>query len=102
MSTAIVDIACRPLATALQVNRCCGHAYDSLPATPQKATVWYDSQLLVATSATQHSGPTAIQAHCAALQQLHMSNGCGLGAQTIWRNLAIASRDWLRLEVNVL
>ena len=45
------------------------------PATPSRANVWYDTQLLVVTSAAQHSGPTAIQAHCAALKQRHTFNG---------------------------
>ncbi|DBB05587.1 TPA: hypothetical protein ACH3X1_012531 [Trebouxia sp. C0004] len=46
---------------------------DCFPATPRQATVWYDQQLLVATATAQHSGPVAIQAHCAALKQLHIT-----------------------------
>ena len=38
------------------------------PATPSRAEVWYDHELLEATSALQHAGPTALQAHGAALQ----------------------------------
>lgn len=90
-----------------QCNKCSAQiilhplSLDSFPATPRRATVWYDNQLLVVTSAAQHSGPTAIQAHCAALQQLYLFNGCGPGAQAIWRHLATASRNWLRLEVTM-
>lgn len=66
---------------------------DCFPATPRQATVWYDQQLLVATAAAQHSGPVAIQAHCAALKQLHMHNGCGPGNTGIWTNLSSASQN---------
>ena len=52
---------------------CCGTqlelqpvSLDCFPAKPLRAQVWYDTQMLVATTAAQHSGPTAIQAHCAA------------------------------------
>ena len=73
---------------------------DCFPATPRQATVWYDQQLLVATAAAQHSGPVAIQAHCAALKQLHMHNGCGPGNTGIWTNLSSASQNWHRVEVH--
>ena len=85
---------------------CCGTqldlhpvSLDCFPATPRRAQVWYDTQMLVATTAAQHSGPTAIQAHCAALKQLHMHNGCGPGQQGIWTNLSTASQQWHRLQV---
>ncbi|DBA78892.1 TPA: hypothetical protein ACH3X1_008774 [Trebouxia sp. C0004] len=74
---------------------------DCFPATPRQATVWYDQQLLVATAAAQHSDPVAIQAHCAALKQLHIHNGCGLGHPGIWTNLCSASQNWHRVEVEM-
>ena len=75
---------------------------DCFSATPRQAKIWYDTQMLVAATTAQLSGPIAIQAHFAALQQLHMHNGCGPGQQGIWTNLSGASQQWHRLEVNVV
>ena len=69
------------------------------PATPLRAEVWYDRQLLSLTSACQMSGPSAIQAHCSALQQLHMQNGFGPGKPAVWNNLATATQEWRRIQV---
>ena len=52
---------------------------ECFPATPRQAKIWYDTRMLVATTAAQLSGPIAIQALSAVLQQLHMHNG------TAWR-----------------
>ena len=46
-------------------------------------------QLLAATTAAQHSGPVAIQAHCAALTKLHIHNGCRPGNTGIWTNCLV-------------
>ena len=72
------------------------------PATPARAEVWYDKQVLMFTSACQVSGPTAIQAHCSALQELHMLNGCGPGKPSVWQHIANASQQWRRLQVWLL
>lgn len=72
------------------------------PATPCRTTLWYDTQMLVATTAAQHSGSTAIQAYCTAAKQLHMYNGCGPGKQSTWTNLFSAAQQWYCLEVHLL
>ncbi len=45
---------------------------------PLHATVWYDQQPLVVTEAAQHFDPVPIQAHCAALKQLHLQEALDL------------------------
>ena len=72
---------------------------DCFHATPSRPEIWYDNELLEATSAAQLCGPTAIQAHCATLQQLHRYNGFGPGKATIWQNLSSAAEQWRRVEV---
>ncbi len=74
-------------------------ALGCFPATPSRAEVWYDHELLAATSASQHAGPTAIQAHCSALQQVCLYNGFGTGKPSIWTNLGPAAEQWRRVEV---
>ena len=69
------------------------------PATPSRAQLWYDHELLKATSASQLAGPTAIQAHCAALQGVYMYNGFGTGKPSIYSNLGPAAAQWRRVEV---
>ncbi len=84
----------------------CQHEYiihpfsvDCFHATPVRPEVWYDNELLEHTCAAQLCGPTAIQAHCSMLQQLHCWNGCGPGKQAIWSNLASAAEQYRRVEV---
>ena len=91
---------------ALQCNKC-GHQYtvhpfsiDCFHATPSRPEIWYDNELLEATSAAQLCGPTAIQAHCAMLQQLHRYNGFDAGKSAIWQNLSSAAEQWRRVEVH--
>ena len=48
---------------------------DCFPFSARQATAWYDQQLLVHIKATRYSGPVPIQAHCAALKQLHVAGG---------------------------
>ena len=76
--------------------------FGCFPATPARAEVWYDKQLLMFTLACQMSGPTAIQAHCSALQELHMLNGCGPGKSNIRQHIANASQEWRRMQVGLL
>ena len=84
-----------------------GHQYtvhpfsmDCFHATPSRPEIWYDNELLVTTSAAQLSGPTAIQAHCATLQQLHLYNGFDAEKPAIWQNLSSAAAQWRRVEVS--
>ena len=71
------------------------------PATPSRPEVWYDNQVLALTVTAQLSGPTAVQAQCAALKQLYLFNCPDTGRAAIWNNLGEASRQWQRVEVRV-
>ena len=91
---------------AFQCNKC-GYQYtvhpfsvDCFHATPSRAEIWCDNELLEATSAAQLCGPTAIQAHCAMLQQLHRYNGFDAGKPAIWQYLSSAAEQWRRVEVH--
>ena len=68
---------------------------DCFHATPFRPKFWYDNELLEATTAALLYGATAIQAHCATLQQLHH----GPGKAAIWQNLSLAAEQWRRVEV---
>ena len=90
------EFRCSVCSTTVSVHPLSIHCF---PATPRQATVWYDSQILVATSAFQQAGPIAVQAYCASLRELHMYNGCGPGQPSMWTHLSTASKNWHRIQV---
>ena len=90
------EFQCSVCNTHITVHPISMHCF---PATPRQAWVWYDSQLLVATSAFQQAGPIAVQAYCASLKEVHMYNGCGPGRPGMWTNLSTASRNFHCVQV---
>ena len=72
---------------------------DCFPATPSRAEVWYDNQLLALVAAAQHAGPLAILAQSTALKQLYSFNGLDPARPAVWVNLGMAAQQWQRVEV---
>ena len=66
------SLDCTSSTTCIAVNPV---SIDCFPFSARQATAWYDQQLLVHIKATRFSGPVPIQAHCAALKQLHVAGG---------------------------
>ncbi len=87
-------LECASCSTRIAVNPV---SIDCFPSSARQATAWYDQQLLVLTEATRHSGPVPIQAHCAALKQLHFAGG--VRPPGIRIKLSDASHNWQQAQV---
>ena len=69
------------------------------PATPSKAYVYFDSELLRLVSGVQTETSAATNAWAAALNMVHSENGCiEATVRDAMKNLSSATREWRRTE----
>lgn len=81
-------------------------AFGCFPATPHRPMVYFSESLMVLTHEVSLAGPIAMTAWTSALEEVHLRFGCvadeALTAerlpQKIWRNLAVAVRQWRRMD----
>lgn len=85
-------------------------SFGCFPATPTQPQVYYSEALLALTHSVRLSGPLPMEAWCAALEEIHIRNGCAAHVdivsaslpKRVWRNLGSAVRQWWRMETATL